>query len=351
VKDVRQHIKNVLVEENQNKKVNLVKRMIYDLFDEVSFIEQSTYDKKPLLRIYFNSDDPAANIESWFAETIYREIYEMTSGKVVVCPYWMFSWDSRKKEADIFIDTELLKYDEDGNVINESEENKNVSTGYRPKIKKPIKFFYENFLNEEPIEYKGIILQPTYNEEYDVITWEIENPEDYSFNGELLKELATNEFRDFCSLTGLDFYKLVKKINVITNMPNGWCYLNKKDNDFVENNFKNKKTIEFSVHDYEFYLNFNYRRNEIEIHSDTITFYTIGDVDGFKVDVKTKEKTKINRYFIQELNEHQYEDFRDWQYDDFYYEIMEYLRQNPRFYESRVDMFDLQLELRYKTSI
>jgi hypothetical protein len=37
VKDIRQHIKNVLVEENQNKKVNLVKQMIYDLFDEVFF--------------------------------------------------------------------------------------------------------------------------------------------------------------------------------------------------------------------------------------------------------------------------------------------------------------------------
>ncbi len=351
MKDIRQQIKNVLVEENQNKKVNLVKQMIYDLFDEVSFIEQSTYDDKPLLTIYFTSDSKAANITSWFTEHISDEIKEITGGNIVVCPSWAFHWDPRLKNADVFINTELLKYDEDGNVINESEENKNVSTGYRPKIKKPIKFFYKNFLNEEPIEYKGIILQPTYNEEYDVITWEIENPEDYSFNGELLKELATNEFRDFCSLTGLDFYKLIKKINVFTNMPNDRCYLNKKDTDFIENNLKNKKSIEFSVQDYEFYLNFNYRRNEIEIHSDTITFYTYGDVDGFKVDVKTKEKTKIGRYFIQELNERQYEDFRDWQYDDFYFEIMEYLRQNPRFYESRVDMFDLQLELSYKPSI
>jgi len=344
VKDIRQHIKNVLVEENKNKKVNLVKQMIYDLFDEVSFIEQSTYDDgKPLITIYFTSDSKAANITSWFTEHISDEINEITGGNIVVCPSWAFHWDPRLKNADVFINTKLLKYDEYGNVINESKENK--------KIEKPIKFFYKNFLNEEPIEYKGIILQPTYNEEYDVITWEIENPKDYSFNGELIKEVVVNEFRDFCSLTGLDFYGFHKKINVFTNMPNGRFYLNKKDNDFVENNLKNKKSIEFSVHDYEFYLNFNYRRNEIEIHSDTITFYTYGDVDGFKVDVKTKEKTKIDRYFIQELNEGQYEDFRDWQYDDFYYEIMEYLRQNPRFYESRVDMFDLQLELRYKPSI
>lgn len=117
---LRQHIKNVLVEENQNKKVNLVKQMIYDLFDEVSFIEQSTYDDKPLLKIYFDSDDEAANIDSWFARHIQDEIMEMTNGNVVVCPYWEFDWRNfRKENVDVYIDTEKLKYDNLGNVIND----------------------------------------------------------------------------------------------------------------------------------------------------------------------------------------------------------------------------------------
>lgn len=116
---LRQHIKNILVEETQNKEVKLVKQMIYDLFDEVSFIEQSTYDDKPLLTIYFNSDSKAANITSWFAEHISDEIMQITGGHVVVCPYWAFHWDFRHKIVDVYITTELLKYDEDGNVIND----------------------------------------------------------------------------------------------------------------------------------------------------------------------------------------------------------------------------------------
>lgn len=117
--NIKQHIKKVLVEENQNKKVNLVKQMIYDLFDEVSFIKQSTYEGKPLLTIYFDSDDPAANIESWFDEHISNEIMQLTGDNIVLLPHWTFRWDSRLKNVDVYIDTKLLKYDEDGNVIND----------------------------------------------------------------------------------------------------------------------------------------------------------------------------------------------------------------------------------------
>ena len=112
---------SILMEENDGHKLKLVIRMIYSLYDEVSFIEQSTYNNKPLLKIYFNSDDTATNIESWFDEKISRDIDEYTSGNIVVCPSWMFEWDWRKKNADVFIETELLKYDNLGNVINESE--------------------------------------------------------------------------------------------------------------------------------------------------------------------------------------------------------------------------------------
>ena len=118
MKDIRQHIKNVLVEENQNKKVRLVKRMIYELFDEVIHIEQSTYDGKPLLTIYFKSDSNAANITSWFAEHVTDELDQMIGDNVIVVPYWTFHWDPRLQNVDVYIGTKLLKYDKDGNVIN-----------------------------------------------------------------------------------------------------------------------------------------------------------------------------------------------------------------------------------------
>ena len=133
--NLKQSIRRILREENEGHKVKLVKRMIHSLYDEVSFIEQSTYNNKPLLKIYFDSDDTAANIESWFDEKISRDIDEYTSGNIVVCPSWIFEWDWRKKNADVFIETELLKYDNLGNVVNESVlREETVSTSVRRRI-------------------------------------------------------------------------------------------------------------------------------------------------------------------------------------------------------------------------
>lgn len=108
---------DVIKEETQNKEVKLVKQMIYNLFDEVSSIKVSEYDGKPLLNIYIDSDDPAANIEAWFDELISEKIMEYTGGNIIVLPDWTFHWDPRLKNVDVYINTILLKYDEDGNVI------------------------------------------------------------------------------------------------------------------------------------------------------------------------------------------------------------------------------------------
>ncbi len=336
MKDIRQYIKNVLVEENKNKKVNLVKQMIYDLFDEVSFIEESIYDERPLLKIYFNSEYDASNIESWFDNKISEEIREMTNDNIIVCPYWKPDWNWEKKEADIFIDSKKLKYDNFGNVINESNEKK--------KIKTPIRYFYLNFINEEPIEYKGITLRPTYHQSEDIVTWKIENPEDHSYNGELIKELVVNEFREFCSLVGLDFYNLYRQTNIIENMPNGRFYLNKRDKNFIETTLKNKNYLEFEINDHEYMLNFEYKNFEIHINFDVIEFGTSGYFHGVKIESDTGEEKELDYKFIEEMSDRDYDEFGEWLYNNFYYEIMTRLRQNPRFYDDRVDMWDFSLQ-------
>ena len=117
MKEIRQHIKNVIVEETQNKKVKLVTQMIYDLFDEVTDIEHSTYLDKPLLTIYFKTNSKAANITSWFAELISEQIMQITGDNVVVLPYWTFYWDPRLKNVDVYINTK--QYNEDGDVVND----------------------------------------------------------------------------------------------------------------------------------------------------------------------------------------------------------------------------------------
>jgi hypothetical protein len=108
-----------------DKKLKLVKEMIYSLFDEVEFIEVDTnYEGKPLIKIYHDVDDTAANYDNWFTHRIIDEIKEMTGDGIILSPYWAARWDWKYKNADFYIDVEKLKYDNLGNVINESENKK-----------------------------------------------------------------------------------------------------------------------------------------------------------------------------------------------------------------------------------
>jgi len=44
------------------------------------------------------------------------------------------------------------------------------------------------------------------------------------------------------------------------------------------------------------------------------------------------------------MSDRDYDEFREWLFNNFYYEIMTRLRQNPRFYDDRVDMWDFSLQ-------
>ena len=131
--NIRQHIKKVLIEEKGDDKVNLAKSLIYDLFDEVSRIEQSKFKNKPLLFVYFDSDKTAVNVESWFDKLISKTIMEYTGDHVVVCPYWAERFDYYKT-ADIYISSLKLKNDKLGNVMKEEKElNERCWKGYTQK--------------------------------------------------------------------------------------------------------------------------------------------------------------------------------------------------------------------------
>jgi hypothetical protein len=105
-----------------DKKLKLVKEMIYSLFDEVEFIEVDTnYEGKPLIKIYHDVEDTAANYDNWFTHRIIDEIMEMTGDGIILSPYWAARWDWKYKNADFYIDVEKIEYDNEGNVISESE--------------------------------------------------------------------------------------------------------------------------------------------------------------------------------------------------------------------------------------
>jgi hypothetical protein len=108
-----------------DKKLELVKEMIYSFFDEVEFIEVDTnYKGKPLIKIYHDVEDTAANYDNWFTHRIIDEIKEMTGDGIILSPWWAAGWDWKYKNADFFMDVQKIEYDDEGNVINESDESK-----------------------------------------------------------------------------------------------------------------------------------------------------------------------------------------------------------------------------------
>jgi hypothetical protein len=111
---------NINESESANDKVSLAKSLIQQLFYEVSFIEQSTYNDRPLLTVYFDSDDTAANIESVFTHEICGTIKDYTSGEIKCNPSWGPKMRTLRNNPDILIDAILLEYDDEGNVLNES---------------------------------------------------------------------------------------------------------------------------------------------------------------------------------------------------------------------------------------
>jgi hypothetical protein len=122
-----QKIDDLMESENksENKKLELVKEMIYSLFDEVEFIEVDTnYEGKPLIKIYHDVEDTAANYDNWFIRRIIDKIMEITGDGIILSPWWAPEWDINKKLADFYIDAQKIEYDDEGNVINESDESK-----------------------------------------------------------------------------------------------------------------------------------------------------------------------------------------------------------------------------------
>jgi hypothetical protein len=138
-----------------DKKLKLVKEMIYSLFDEVEFIEVDTYYQgKPLIKVFHDVENTAANYDNWFIERIIDEIKEMTGDGIVLSPWWAAGWDWKYKNVDIYIEVQKIEYDDEGNVINESTEK-------QPKYLNIIKDLVEPFKDEDCV----CDIRVLYNEE------------------------------------------------------------------------------------------------------------------------------------------------------------------------------------------
>lgn len=97
------------------KSVNIFKKWLYNNFDEISFLETSTYDGHPLIKIYYTTDSDAVNYSTWLVGEISDEWNKVTGGGIPVMPIWKFSGYNAK----IVIDAEEFDEDEE-EPINES---------------------------------------------------------------------------------------------------------------------------------------------------------------------------------------------------------------------------------------
>jgi len=105
------------------KSINLFKKWLYTMYDEISFLETNkTYDGYPLITIYYSTDDNASNYSSWLAMDITNNWNEITGGSIPTQPVWYSKVPDNVKFLITAEDLDL--YNEDEETINENDNSK-----------------------------------------------------------------------------------------------------------------------------------------------------------------------------------------------------------------------------------
>ena len=111
---------NIIKEETDrsDKTLDLVTNMIYEFFDEVSFIEIKKWNEKPMIVVYYDLpydyyDTYTSYKDIDFAGKVQKEVYSFFGIELI--PYWFSDLDNKAK---YFLDVISLKYDSNGNALN-----------------------------------------------------------------------------------------------------------------------------------------------------------------------------------------------------------------------------------------
>ena len=206
----------------------------------------------------------------------------------------------------------------------------------------PLKYYYYNYLNEEPIEYKGIYLVPKWTGER--IEWEVDNPNDYSYGKVLLNDVLLEEFESFCKLSNTDFHKYRHNSSWMENIPNG-CYISKKDRKDIDRHGKQIQKIKFTGDDSRYVFNFDYERTSITCFSIEIEIYVYGNIPNLiKTNLNGGGTYPVNpRHFISDMTDGDYDLWKE-ELFNILKDIYIVLTQNPRIYDDRMDYLDLGLQ-------
>jgi len=206
----------------------------------------------------------------------------------------------------------------------------------------PLKYYYYNYLNREPIEYKGIYLVPKWTGER--IEWEVDNPNDYSYGKVLLNDVLLEEFESFCKLSNTDFHKYRHNSSWMENIPNG-CYISKKDRKDIDRHGKQIQKIKFTGEDNRYMFNFDYEKTLITCFSSEIEIYVYGNITNLiQTNFNGGGTYPVNpRHFISDMTDGDYELWKE-ELFNILKDIYIVLTQNPRIYDDRMDYLDLGLQ-------
>ena len=208
-------------------------------------------------------------------------------------------------------------------------------------------YFYDRFLNRQPIEFEGLFLEPTYDKKNDIIIWDVANPNDYSFNYNILHNIIMDEFKSFARIMNIDLMLYQDFIVKFWHKPRYNAYIGKKDKQEIEKILSPKTKINFKSDDVEFDIDCRYKKfmvyptcqhTEIEVDYDFLKIKKITYPEE-TVDIISK-KDFFNEVQIGPV----YDDYLDFLYDDFLQDVMSIFSSNVRFFNPQIDWFDLNLK-------
>jgi hypothetical protein len=208
-------------------------------------------------------------------------------------------------------------------------------------------YFYDKFLNRQPIEFEGLFLEPSYNKKNDIIIWDVANPNDYSFNFNILHDIIMDEFKSFARIMNIDLMLYQDFIVKFWHKPRYNAYIGKKDKQEIEKILSSKTKINFKSDDVEFDIDCRYKKfmvyptgqhTEIEVDYDFLKIKKI-TYPQETVDIISK-KDFFNEVQIGPV----YDDYLDFLYDDFLQDVMSIFSSNVRFFNPQIDWFDLNLK-------
>ena len=207
----------------------------------------------------------------------------------------------------------------------------------------PVKYYYYNYLNENPIEFKGLFLVPKWTGLH--IKWKVKNPNDYSYSKTILTQVLDEEFKSFCDMTNTNFNKYKHFASWMKNIKNN-CYVSEEDRKRLNDNGKQIKHIDFLGirHRYEF--DFNYETTHVTTSDPEVEVYVYGNITNLiKTDLQNNLERTLERKesFISDMTESDYDEWKE-ELHTILLPMYNIFVNNPRFYNNEYDYFELGLQ-------